>query len=910
MNNNEEKESSYESSFIILKILKFIFFIFIFITFALFLYLLYLQKKININRYINSNINELNSIILKETGELNKDTSLFILKDKVKLKLIPSPIVFINNLELKNITYNKNKLNSKINSIIINLSLTDLIKRKIVIKKITFNNINVSLTEDETLINSVFIPLIDNYFFKKLDKTNITFILKNSSFIINNKKFSKNFNNINLNIDYKDKSLYIEGNLESNKIPLNINTNFIKKNNAYDIEFNFDSQSYKNNIKFNYNENKEFEGKYNLSAINLQMYIKTFFNQDSFLYKKIIDNNEITLNFDFSYKNKEVLIKNIKSNSNDLKGNGNIEIYIDNQKENNFNFNFETINIDNLIIKSLNGNKILNLEDKIEIFNQNEIKEDIKETTNFILKNKTNFNFTIKKIIYNEKNILDTNLNFTYDKNLSIQNINSKLIGETTLKVENEKINIEGKNLTEFLNFVRNKSQLLIEESKKEENKDNSFNFSGDIKIINNKLFIQNSTFSKNNFTFNNDIEIFFDSGISYIAINSNIKELNFDNFINIRDLSNVSLKTKSLFLNNFTFNNIIKINIETLNLKDKKINNLSFIVKTNQGILNIYDINIDNKFTGNLLLDITKLNPNLQINLNINDLEIQKNLNFNNFIFSLPILDGIEGNILLNFKNINFKDSLINTITFESIINNGNIKITNFNLDGFGGKCKITGYLTLLYNKTLNTKFEGCTANIKDLLHTLSNRNNIEGIIGFSSILYSQGSNVDNFIKNYIFKTQFVGTGVIIHNFGLTTLNTNLFEVNDLKNTDKLYSLNPNNVLYNNEDKTIFENISGTINWNAEKKGNYEMKLSRDLINGNFNGTYNFLENDISIEAIANYIMLSGTLEKIIPLTISTNIIGNLSQNSNLNFSTNFNQVDEYLKNIKNQIEEIKNKQ
>ena len=94
---------------------------------------------------------------------------------------------------------------------------------------------------------------------------------------------------------------------------------------------------------------------------------------------------------------------------------------------------------------------------------------------------------------------------------------------------------------------------------------------------------------------------------------------------------------------------------------------------------------------------------------------------------------------------------------------------------------------------------------------------------------------------------------------------------------------------------------MSGNIQHTNTNKGQFSIDLSRPLINGKLLGTFDFKNNEFNYDMDANFILISGTLQKTIPLTILTKIT-KIAGNS-IVINTNLKQVDEYVEALRNSL-------
>ncbi|MDD2839740.1 MAG: hypothetical protein PHY80_01240 [Rickettsiales bacterium] len=886
----------------------FIVFLFVFATTIFFL-----KKNINTEKFKNGINNEITKIILRNSlAEQGYSTILF--NGAVKLKLFPLPHIILNDITGRNILQSNYKLDFNIKQIKLYISLEDILKNKVVIKKSEVIDSEFNVFELQNRENN---KIIEKLFEGFLSKNNsVSLISINNSMTINYVYSKMEFTNMNLNTIFTKNKINITGDLKSNKQPLEIDLKFSKnKKGIADLNVNLSSLAFNGNFDLSGNtEKNEFSGKTKFRINDLQLFSRTLFNQSSFLYKRIIDNNGLQLNSSFSLQNSILKISDIVLNGVNINGNGSMIFNFNENQKNEINFNIANINLDGLITKNLGSEKSVN-EKEITIFEENSGIRDniINDRYRTFLEEKLNinpifFNLKLNNAFLNGNTLKNTELIFysTSDSGFNFTNVKSELPGDTILLItendDQDKITINGKNLNQFLSFLRN-----IKYTETEEDKNNEFSFDGNLNAKNGKIFINNSNFKSKYLNSQNTVEIKFDTGIVFMAIKAQIDDLDLNNFIKENSdksrLNNI-LKNKILFLNNFNLNIFANLNIGKIVYKDFEAVNSNLMIKTSQGILGLQNINLNNKIKGNIYFDIMNKQPILNINLKLNDLNFNKNINFSKLIFDLPSLDDFYGNIIISANNLTYKKQPINTLNYNSKIAGGVLDVLNFNIDGFGGKCNISGFLDMQFDRKINLTLNGCTAEIKNVLQSFGNISNIEGLIGFSSILYGEGQNINLFNKSWIFKTQLIGSGIIVKNYGLSKLNSDLFDIQ--KDEILLKNLKPKEVLFNKDNQTVFESLSGTLQHTMTSGGQFDFDISRPFINGKLVGNFNFSEDSMNVDINANFILLSGTLQHTIPLTILSKIAGKTPDG--LNIVTNFQQIDEYIKTTKDSFNKQQN--
>lgn len=851
--------------------------------------------KVNPKTFQNELNNQISKILLRNsTG--NDAIPEIVFNKNAQLKFFPLPHILLTDVEGRQLGQGNYQLDFKIKQAKLYISLKNIILAKFKIRNINVEQSNFVLTENQNDTENNVI----NKLFESIDNENKV-KLKNSSLLIKNINSDMELTDMNLNLVVSNKNLDIKGKLNSNKQPLEIKAEYSKnKKNNIKTSIDFDSLAFNGDIKINGNtEKKEYSGQINFNINSPQIFARTLFFKNTFVYQRLIDNSNLKLNSMFSFKDNIFEIKNINFVGNNINGGGSLIFDFNENKTNKVNFNINNINLDALIIKNFVGENNFNQND-ITIFENKQLLPPKEKYENKIVKNlklnPTTFDIKAKSITINNDQIKNAELNFDYSKNdINFSKAVALLPNNTQFSIINEndiqKLSIKGQNFRKFLSFVRNIKYYG-------EDNTNEFSFDGDISFKNDRLFIKNSTFTTKDLNAKNEIEVKFDKGVSFVAVNSNIDNLNLNNFNFEKDRVNI-LKNRALFLNNFNINTILNLSIENFEFKDFQQKNSKLKIRLSSGKLDIFNINLDNKIFGDIYLDILPAQPILNISLQLENTSFDKNINISDLLFNYPSLDDFYGKILISGRNLLYKNQPINDLKINSNIENGIIKIQNFSIDGFGGKCSIGGYFEYSFNKKINLTLNGCTANVKNILGALNNTENIEGLIGFSSVLYAEGQSKDLFNRSWVMKTQLVGSGITINNYGLAKLSSDLFKIQS--DVELLKIINPQNIIKDKNEKTMFEKLSGNIQHTNTNKGQFSIDLSRPLINGKLLGTFDFKNNEFNFDMDANFILISGTLQKTIPLTILTKIT-KIAGNS-IVINTNLKQVDEYVEALKNSL-------
>lgn len=863
-----------------------------------------LKLSINPNNFKNNLNDEISKIILKNSTDA-QDNAGIMFNEKVRFKVFPLPHILFNDVVGRNLSQNNYELNFNIKKAKLYISIKNMFIGRIKVKKVEILDSNFTLSNSSKEQKSKILKQM----FEEYLSTNgsLTIISKQNNIIINLIDSKRELTDINVNLLLTQKKLNILGELKSNKQPLNIDCDLKKsRKGIVDGSLKLSSLIFEGNVDIEGDTTKnQFSGNAKFNIDDLQIFSRTMFSQTSFLYNRIIDNGNLRFNSSFSLDNNILEISELKMTGKNINTNGTMKFHFDENQKNEVNLNINNINMDNLITKNLGSSKKLNGEE-VTIFNTgDQINQSNNEYQSFLDKkfslNPTLFNIQITQILLNNKKLENSIINMSYlpDKTFDFTNVKFELPGSTSLTIIEEKnrdrLTISGKNLDEFISFARGVEYIPnIEQDKA--NKE--FMFNGDLIFKNDRLFIGNSILKSQNLNSQNQIEIKFDSGIKFIAIKTKTDNLNLNNIINSspkRPQLNNTLKNKILFINGFGINIYVNLIANTLNYKDLTIPNCDLTIRTGQGILSFDKINLNDKVTGKVNFNILNKSPLMNINLELNNLNYDGDINLAELIFKIPSLDDFYGNLILSGNNITFKKQIIKNFNLTSKISGGIINITSFNTEGFGGKCTISGFANMQFARKLNLTLNACTANIKSILEPSTGISNIDGLVGFSAILYGSGQTLNLFNKSWILKTQLIGSKIKIDNYGLTQLNTDLFNIQ--MDTRLLNSIKPEKILFNQNNQTTFETLSGTLQHTAQG-GVFDFNINRSFINGKLVGNFNFIKDGINIDMDANFILLSGTLKKTIPLTILSKILGDTP--NNIKIVTNFKQVDDYIKSLK----------
>ena len=526
---------------------------------------------------------------------------------------------------------------------------------------------------------------------------------------------------------------------------INIENNTINKYESSEKLKNLD-----NNIAINGNENENGNSNQNI-AIN-KSEIKTILNKNILKNKPQKNTTQIRYEEEF-HSNNENKEKEKKNET------------IDSKLENKLNVENKNIDINQPEIKTFIIGEEENIKNNGGIFKNGQNIEEVHEHK--ILKE--NINIELKSNIQANNNQINNFSNLSLSKeNNSIKNIKSN--------ISNNLENIQHKD--EILNINSYKPTNEIKEQKNfpiKKQIDNNLNYNKFINSNNNNLYIND---------YNNKSDFTKKENFQKIIINkdNNINNNKKDDKNNSNIPKNIN-SDKNDNINNILMNNNInkinnkKYNIDTLN---SKINNNTYNnnININNAINNKMNNNINNNINNNMSKGI---NNSMSNNLD-NDINININNNINKKI--------------TNNMNNNIKNNANNNI--KSKLNQTNENNNQFKQN------KGTNYSNNRYNISISKKDE----------------NDEENYDIFQSINKNEKAKVNNNINNANINKKSDFIDLKINNINKTkfNLNENLSNQNDRKklnnyqfqknNLEKLLPLNSNQEINNKKNENNQPNI------------------------------------------------------------------------------------------------------
>lgn len=789
---------------------------------------------------------------------------------------------------------------------------------------------------DNSKVKFMFIDLFKTLKIKEFNNTNIPEIEFSNTIasIIDNGNIQKEFKNISGKLNIKNTQEY--------KLFINFSLNNINGSTTIDGKLENDKYmidcSIKNElndvIKINYNGDNIFIEDFNniKSIANLEVNTENFnnliqwvFPVNSLYYSMFNYKKHFSLNTQIEKNINEYSLKNIDVNGEDIKLKGSIDLLND---KNNINIDIENINFDEFVVNIAKDKQTPN-SDNITIFKANDFS-NLLETLENSKTNKikdTNFSLTFKKISKQDKNIVDSNINFEIINNT--YRINSLLLNFDNIKIQADKpentnnlyyntLHITGSDFSRLAKMINLDSVIKIKE----------FNLSSKLIIHNNIIYLMDYELNNSNKeTLNKisgDIEYSFNKNGTYLATNLNIDKLD----IKFENKQTKTLKEQFIWLNNLTANNTF-INLTINNLNYNNFNNASLKAKANyhSGYLNIYNIeqintSIFDNLQGNILINLGTKNPTLNINIfaenfhynldlinYIFDIEKYKQLltreDINkeiqdkywiNKLFSIPTWEEINGELKIQIQNFKLNNTILNNINIDANINNGLIDLNNLLFVGLGGSTELRGKIDLKTAKSMNLVLTETTYNIEDLINLFAQNNidSIKGTLGIGGIIQANGFNSGVFSASMSSTFKFIGKDIYIKQLGLENLKENLKKIYSDENL--LKTLNVKESVFDNSG-TTFSNVNGSLNI-ANGINNLTVEAKADSISNKLISKIDNSGKNITINMINTSIIMNKVGDTSIPLYGIVTFKEDFANKANL--IINFNQIEEYVNKIR----------
>lgn len=571
-----------------------------------------------------------------------------------------------------------------------------------------------------------------------------------------------------------------------------------------------------------------------------------------------------------------------------------------------------------------------------KIAKKNNYKKSFDLTADITIKNITYFNSTIK----------DFEIYFTVSPNSELS------ILPMTFK-------IPGDGLVRFIGFLDNKqiSPVLI---------GNLDSFGNDFGSLLNLLQIDSKIFHKNilkKYQLSSGLLMLPDSAVLdnfYLSLNDSqlnligeikldhtninkklIADLKIDNFDYQEHLSALDYQSyiasgkllkKLIWLNEVGTSYDLKLSFEKMLINQNLFVNSKLNLIFGNGQLGLRQFNLQNdqyNILGDMIIDISKKQPELNIDFKANEIDIEqlltanqsvpvdksetaekdsifkdrsqlvnnnedteKNKESNNDladkILSFTSLDGFSGKIEIAIDKILLKDLLVENFITSGQLKGGVIDIKNMGFKAFDGIFSYKGSVGMRFQKSISGNIEGKRANIGKMISHFSDNNNIDAIANLSASISFSASNVKEFKKDLNVNVKFNAIKPVVKGYGLNKI------INAVANYQENYQIlkNIDDTLFDTNQYTSFKNADGHIIINKEE-AKFRFNLANTGVSGIFSGKQNI--NNNSMGAVANIIFFTGGKNKLVPINLATSIV--VSSKGAISRNGNYNQIYQYLK-------------
>lgn len=402
---------------------------------------------------------------------------------------------------------------------------------------------------------------------------------------------------------------------------------------------------------------------------------------------------------------------------------------------------------------------------------------------------------------------------------------------------------------------------------------------------------------------------------VNHVNIQDQISHFNIAKYVN-----KGSLIEKLFWLNDLSYETILKLKLDKISYETEEFLNNSMDVQIRRGNISLTNVVIDPDFRNskaNFIIDIGKSTPELLINLSAKDLslfskdpkddkvqyisqkegaKVQEDLTFDTNLlfrqdtfdqfFNLVSLNGFSGEMKFGVEKMMFKNKPLTNFSFDSKLNNGvldNVLIrtkigdADFDYKGIIGlkKVKTLSGIALLRN-----------AKVQPLAADLLGIKDLDAALNISMSLSSFGDSREAFAQNLDGELKFNSIAPEVKGYGLNDLIRKMFFPK--KNYEELKT--PDKLVENKDSITRFKSASGSVTF---KKGvaNLQSKVKGLLSNSVLVGDVGLLDKEVNLAF--NTVFMTGTKKKLTPISIATNISGNVG---NISYASNYDQVMQYL--------------
>ncbi len=379
--------------------------------------------------------------------------------------------------------------------------------------------------------------------------------------------------------------------------------------------------------------------------------------------------------------------------------------------------------------------------------------------------------------------------------------------------------------------------------------------------------------------------------------------------------LSPGMLTKKFLWLSNLSSHNDLTMRFDKLSYRGESFVDQVVKLRFGRGYFEIPDIELKSDkrdLKANFALDVTIKPPKFDFSIVADNLiydtaqksklvdskiivtdeknlevRIVKKHDFFDQFFSLPSLEGFDGNISLNFNKLRIDQTDFSNVKLTGRLKDGKMQPADFSCNVYGGSLSYRGSIGIKLNKVIEGELLFKNALLQPMLHDLFGIDNLSGVANISASLASLASDKREFARHLAAKIAINTNAPAVYGYGLQDLIKKLFtRRSDIKDPHEV-----ENILLNPKAKTVFKQANGIIQIDGGKGGTLRLEISAPAVNSVLSGSFNLA--DSNADLLFRATMLAWGSDKQVPLNIATSIMGNFFS---LSQATNFSNVNQYL--------------
>ncbi|MDA0902131.1 MAG: AsmA family protein, partial [Proteobacteria bacterium] len=726
----------------------------------------------------------------------------------------------------------------------------------------------------------------------------------------------------------KEQFFTLEGFFIANNVPTTINI-VANTNEGADSKFMINSPILSTELigKFSRSDinslnTSNFNGKIKAEIADLQGVFKSYFTNSSLVNEEIATPQPIKVNAVVNGDGGAMVVDDLTIDSQLIKGTGRVEVNLASAKKVvAVNLLLDVLNLDGLWPAGIiDKNKVvLQAQAQRDAQNEKENQPDAgkeeqaatqeEEVGGSMLDNiDLTADIKVKEVIYLEEKLRDANLRLVKSEtgNLSLNPLFFKTPGEGALKVIGDfnqegkvlkfvgKSELSGKSLKRFLSWVKMRSKNLKGDNLNNYDVVSDVEFSSGILKLKN---LQAGLNEKQDFV-TGSLSVNLAKRSTRIFGDFVINEFNFeDYFLDLDEgeyLKEGSLLNKFIWLNTIAHNTDLRLNFKKLAYKDSILEDQFLKVSFGQGYFKISNLEIkaeDIDLKGFVSIDITS-SPRIDVGLTLDKLRYgnqnaEKSRFFSQF-FTLPSIADFNGSIDIDAKNMMIDGVEISDVSMGGEVDKGIWQLMESKMNIYGGQLVYNGSILLKTAKTINGSFELANIDNRQFLQSILNMDNISGVSNISGVINGVGRSRNEFFKNLDLQAQFVSGNIVVGGFGINDLMKKMLS----PRTNRVALSKPLKLLLNKNAKALFKDAKGAVDIRRNNTSNkFRVESSIVGINGITTGSIDL--NDKLLNGLSQFVFLSGTREKQIPIKLAVSYGGTAGK---LTKEANIDQVNQYL--------------